>query len=640
MGKRFFVFVIVSLLNISILSADLGYSAAPSGSDYAYDKESSSSNNKIFVNSQVIPAASTDPLTVETWVNIESFTGDWMAIFTQNQSDSVLTNRLWFGINGGISGGARIFHIGTSVATTDSPSLDSVLTVGNWAHIALTLNSDASNNAKIYVNGTLFHQATLARGTTTNERGFAIGTNTAGTHRFDGKFDNFKVWNTALTQTQIRESRYAYGSEGVSGAPSLRAFYDFDESTGSTVNDRTGSGYSLTISATTTPVADGFISSSRQKAISYDTQGATTTYSGGSTTFFNDSTISQIPTTAPLKTNFTFAGWFTSASGGTQITNGSAMPNTREATITLYAQWTDSLAPTYSSSAVASSGSSLSLTYSETLSATTAAAARFTISRSFIGLGTETITISSVAASAAVVTLTLSSTIYVGDTITVSYSDPTAGDDANAIQDSAGNDAISITNQSVTNNSTQKRSQATLTLSSASLAYGSTLRLAATGGSGSGGITYAVTSGSCSITNTDSLTASTTGSCLVTATKAADSNYLVTTSSSATITITATASSATITVAVGNLYYRSTKSISAVASVAGKLTFRANNTIIAGCKNLAANAGNSYTRSCSYRPSSRGYVTIAVTLVPTDTSYTSSIVSSDRYFVYQRSGSR
>ena len=300
----------------------------------------------------------------------------------------------------------------------------------------------------------------------------------------------------------------------------------------------------------------------------------------------------------------------------------------------------DTTSPTYSSSAVASSGSSLSLTYSETLSATTAAAARFTISRSFIGLGTETITISSVAASAAVVTLTLSSTIYVGDTITVSYSDPTAGDDANAIQDSAGNDAISITNQSVTNNSTQKRSQATLTLSSASLAYGSTLRLAATGGSGSGGITYAVTSGSCSISNTDSLTASTTGSCLVTATKAADSNYLVTTSSSATITITATASSATITVAVGNLYYRSTKSISAVASVAGKLTFRANNTIIAGCKNLAANAGNSYTRSCSYRPSSRGYVTIAVTLVPTDTSYTSSIVSSDRYFVYQRSGSR
>ena len=300
----------------------------------------------------------------------------------------------------------------------------------------------------------------------------------------------------------------------------------------------------------------------------------------------------------------------------------------------------DVTAPTYSSSAVASSGTSLTMTYSETLSATTAAASRFTISRSFTGLGTDTITISAVSASAAVVTLTLSSTIYVGDTVTVSYSDPTAGDDANAIQDSAGNDAISITNQSVTNSSTQKRTQLTLTLASSSLSYGSTLRLVASGGSGTGAITYSVTSGSCSISNTDSLTASSAGTCQVTASKAADTNYLVTTSAAATITVSASGSSATITVAVGTLTYRTTKSISAVASVAGKLTFKANNTTISGCKNLAANSGNSFTRSCSYKPSTRGYVTISVTLVPTDTSYNSSVTKSDTYFVYQRSGSR
>ena len=75
-------------LILPILVTPQAFAAAPSGTDYAYDKESSSSNNKIFANSQVIPAASTDPLTVETWVNVESFTGDWMAIFTQNQSDA------------------------------------------------------------------------------------------------------------------------------------------------------------------------------------------------------------------------------------------------------------------------------------------------------------------------------------------------------------------------------------------------------------------------------------------------------------------------------------------------------------------------------------------------------------------------
>ncbi|MFZ9910212.1 MAG: glycine-rich domain-containing protein, partial [Candidatus Nanopelagicaceae bacterium] len=58
----------------------------------------------------------------------------------------------------------------------------------------------------------------------------------------------------------------------------------------------------------------------------------------------------------------------------------------------------DTTAPTYSSSAVASTGTSLTLTYNETLSSTTAAASRFTVSRSFTGLGSETITVSSVTA--------------------------------------------------------------------------------------------------------------------------------------------------------------------------------------------------------------------------------------------------
>jgi uncharacterized repeat protein (TIGR02543 family) len=125
----------------------------------------------------------------------------------------------------------------------------------------------------------------------------------------------------------------------------LRAFYDFDEGSGSAVNDRSGNGYNLGISNASGAVLDAYVSSTRSKAIAYNNQSATVSHSGGSTTFSNGSTISAIPTTPPQKSNFTFAGWFTAASGGSQISSGSTMPNTRDGTVTLYAQWTDAVAP-------------------------------------------------------------------------------------------------------------------------------------------------------------------------------------------------------------------------------------------------------------------------------------------------------
>ncbi|WP_274532753.1 SwmB domain-containing protein, partial [Aureimonas ureilytica] len=54
-------------------------------------------------------------------------------------------------------------------------------------------------------------------------------------------------------------------------------------------------------------------------------------------------------------------------------------------------------------------------------------------------------------AAAKIVTLTLASAISHGQAVTVAYADPTAGDDANAIQDGAGNDAMSLLPTAVSN---------------------------------------------------------------------------------------------------------------------------------------------------------------------------------------------
>ena len=73
--------------------------------------------------------------------------------------------------------------------------------------------------------------------------------------------------------------------------------------------------------------------------------------------------------------------------------------------------------------------------------------------------------------------------------------------------------------------------QAGLTVSSTSGTYGTTLRLTASGGSGTGAITYSTGTAGCSITNTDSLTVISALTCSVTATRAADSNYTAISSS-------------------------------------------------------------------------------------------------------------
>ena len=568
------IFSILFLTN----NVEAAFSAAPSGLDFAYDKESSVSNNKVWGSLQAIPSGSSDPVTVETWLSIESFTSDWMTIFSMNQGDSCCSNRLWFGIYGP----GKYFHTGTQATTLDSPNVQTQIPLGTWTHVALTLGATGANNLKIYINGELFYQGNLTRASSTNINGFAIGTSTSGGYRFDGSFDNFKIWNSVLTQTQIRESRYAYGNEGVSGAPSLRASYDFDEGSGATVTDRSGNGYNLAISNSVGTTQDAYVGSTRQKAINYDNQGATTSQSGGSTTFDNGATISSIPTTAPQKTSYTFSGWFTSATGGTQITSGSSMPNNREATVTLYAQWVDTTPPVYSSASVSSSGTTLSLIYNKSLSETTAATSRFTITSNG-----NSISVATVASSSGTVTLNLASTIFAGQTVLLSYADPTGSNDANAIQDVAGNDAASLTNQAVTNSSNQKQNQTITFTTISNKTYGdAAFTLSASDTTTSGlAITYTVdpaTIAACQI-SIRTVTILQAGTCTINANQTGNLNFNAATQVQRSFTIARAAQSAFNLSSVSGTFLTNLQLTTSGGSDTGTVSFVVSNAGTANC---------------------------------------------------------
>jgi len=107
----------------------------------------------------------------------------------------------------------------------------------------------------------------------------------------------------------------------------------------------------------------------------------------------------------------------------------------------------DAVTPTFVSAATNSGGTKVILTYNEALSATTAAAGAFAVTT-----GGSSNTVTAVTTSGSTVELTLTTAVTNGQTVTVAYTDPTTGNDANATQDSAGNDAATLSAQSVTNN--------------------------------------------------------------------------------------------------------------------------------------------------------------------------------------------
>ncbi len=91
----------------------------------------------------------------------------------------------------------------------------------------------------------------------------------------------------------------------------------------------------------------------------------------------------------------------------------------------------------------------------------------------------------------------------------------------------------------------------------------------------------------------------------------------------------------------GTATYRQPLTISANISVTARVTFRAKNVIISGCKNkLTSGTSPNIVATCSWRPSTRGTVVITATATPTDAGISSTSATPISVTVSNRSGSR
>jgi hypothetical protein len=170
-----------------------------------------------------------------------------------------------------------------------------------------------------------------------------------------------------------------------------------------------------------------------------------------------------------------------------------------------------------------------------------------------------------------------------------------------------------------------KGAQATLTVvaTPSTVAYGSTSALSTTGGSGTGAVTYSAGSSTgCSISGSTLSVINPGGTCSVTATKAADSNYNATTSAALPVTLT----KASQIITFGHLANKSVSApdftVSATASSLLPVSFTTTTTSVCTvtadgtvslvalgtCTITAHQAGNSYYQAAANVPQSFGVI--------------------------------
>jgi hypothetical protein len=154
-----------------------------------------------------------------------------------------------------------------------------------------------------------------------------------------------------------------------------------------------------------------------------------------------------------------------------------------------------------------------------------------------------------------------------------------------------------------------------------------------TGGSGTGALTYAVTSGPCTISS-GTLYGNPTGPngpkvCTLTVTKAADTNYNAITSASFSVTMAFSFSknklslpSGVTTATYGTQVQITSESLN---TISGQVSFRAGGALITGCTDIPVTA-SPWIATCNWTPSTSGSINLTTDWVPTDTnSYASSL---------------
>lgn len=145
---------------------------------------------------------------------------------------------------------------------------NTALNANTWYHVAATYDGATM---KIYINGVLDASRTQT-GSINSSGPFNIGYSYNTSRNFNGRVDEVRVWKRALSQTEISQNM----CNVTLPATSLSAYWKFNEGSGTSVQDTSGNGVSLTLTGVdstnwgtdvpcTTSTSKGMITTESQK---------------------------------------------------------------------------------------------------------------------------------------------------------------------------------------------------------------------------------------------------------------------------------------------------------------------------------------------------------------------------------------
>lgn len=166
------------------------------------------------------------------WFNSPSL--DTSAQCPLGTSDGDNTGGLFFGLK---NSGIYLTHQYT-VGQTVTPQSVATISNNTWNHVAYTWDN-TTRQGNLYVNGTLQQNVSYPQTITIGEYIQNLGTCTrTGYTPFNGILDDVRDYNRALTSAEVYKL-FAW-------TPGPLAYYNFEEATGTTVNDSSGNGLNMT----------------------------------------------------------------------------------------------------------------------------------------------------------------------------------------------------------------------------------------------------------------------------------------------------------------------------------------------------------------------------------------------------------
>ncbi|MFA6468910.1 MAG: LamG-like jellyroll fold domain-containing protein [Bacteroidota bacterium] len=169
--------------------------------------------------------------TIESWVYVRNIVNYARLMDFGNGAGS---NNILVAVSTGTSGQVSL-HVfqGTSSQMIQAPA---ALPLNTWNHIACVLNGIT---AKIFINGTEVVSGSLWAPLNVTRTLNYIGRSNWSDPYANMKVDEFRIWNSARIQTQIQSGMNASLSGNEAG---LIGYFRFDESSGTTAYNITGSG--------------------------------------------------------------------------------------------------------------------------------------------------------------------------------------------------------------------------------------------------------------------------------------------------------------------------------------------------------------------------------------------------------------